>query len=148
MGTPGAVPDQMASNKTKILFQGGKIPPGDFTEEFFRKDFITTWIEWAAQRFEQIFVGGSQTGTGGTIIYTVPANSTFYWVGWEADSANGNIEFGVSTGTPRIVSNTVGIHDYTIPFKLAAGTTILVGTVGAGNTARLKIWGFLVPATL
>lgn len=136
--------------KTQVKFIGGKpAPAGDYPENFFVPNFINSWLEYASQKYEQIFKGGSQSGTGLSVVYTVPAGSVFFWVGYSA-SYNNNIEFGTVQGTAPAQITFTNVQDtatFGMYFKLPAGSQIAVGGAGAGNIANLKIWGFLVPAS-
>jgi len=134
-------------------------PVPDFVKQFFSKDFISSWKEWASQRYPQII---ESTTTKGTVtLFTVPEGQTLFittaFVAQEgSDSSAGSIRAGGKdiVGITRAGGSDEPGHEasivFSMPLKLRTGElveSVTSGGINAGATVS-GFTGFLVDATL
>jgi hypothetical protein len=125
------------------------------------KDFYQTWLEFAAQKFEQVLA--RRTSISGTV-YTAPTNKTFYLTNFSMSASTSLAATGfptmslfISNDTTRslgkidLTVNTTDVspagqltQNFPMPIKIFPGETIEV-TFSTGITGAVTIQGFLVP---
>lgn len=91
-----------------MVFQGEDVP---LTEDILKKkkEFVKTWLEWAAENREQVIRSG-KTGSGSTItLFTVPDKNTLFITNtWFAHTNTG----GASAGNNRYKIGNDFIYDF------------------------------------
>jgi len=128
-----------------------------------QKEYSQTWLEFAAQKYQQILERASSTSAAVTI-YSVPANSTLFItsanLAWAADTsgtfASGIIKIVSGSSSAQIILDCHGLSgsgflslsvsgSYPMPLKVSSGTTIELTGGSVGSASRGSIQGFLVP---
>lgn len=142
-----------------MVFEGSDVP---LEEDILKikREFITTWLDWAAQNLERV----SQTVAGLATIFTVPENKTLYittsWISWssEASGATTNSNFAIVLSAAAAINTILqsrkpavnGIHGgeatcYPMPIKVESNQTVLlVGGLAAADAVTSGFTGFLV----
>ncbi len=129
--------------------------PGADTPREQQKEFSQTWQEFAARKF----IERRPTGNSGAI-FTVPEGNEFIVTGYQHTcvgdggvSAQSSSSVSVSKGIQDLSiihynrNSTTGMvsdHDFTMPLRIPEGAVITIN-VGAGISARIIIYGFLIP---
>ena len=124
-----------------------------YTPDVEKKDYTPTWLEWAAQNFQQISRAANQAGTGGATIYTVPTGFTFYLTNVSITGIEGGSSGVITPSGSRYelislkcsANNTATNSScFSVPLKMNAGETINLIVAGAAANVTADITGFLV----
>jgi len=122
-------------------------------EDILKKkiEFLTTWLEFAADNFEQINRSVADRTVGDHILFTVPVNETLFITNTTLSAAITTFSTSISVdprGFILLAAQGSGNHDfvadYTMPIKVLGGERVRLA-VGSGHTAAASFTGFIVP---
>ena len=128
--------------------------PDLYTPAIQKKEYSKTWVEWAADNFEQVIINSA--AVHGTTIFTVPVNKILYITSAYVTGrgvAVGSIQIGylVSGGITNISNAQWGagsggqaFPSFPMPLKIESKTEIKIYVSGA-NSWNVGLQGFLVP---
>lgn len=131
--------------------------PGLNTPVKQEKEFFQTWLEFAAQKFQQI-VRSSQTVNSTVTLYTVPTNMILFITeafvsvtSTNAANSSASIYFDAVANTiigvsARLNQNDSSALNFRNPIKVPSGTSVfLVSSGNATGAVNAGFNGFLVP---
>lgn len=113
-----------------------------------RRDFFSTWYEWASRNFTQIEANGSVGDANAKTIHTVPTNKILYitdaYITIERDTnpGAGHFEFGDHVFILRIAcnknnNNSLSIN-FTAPLVVREGETVVIQPQGGFSLGTLQ----------
>jgi len=164
------IPEKEIKKSTKVYVPKPftKVSPDINTTITQQKEYSQTWLEFAAQKYEQIIRSNQETGSSnGVVIYTTPANSTLFLTSFTHTSANNLAGTGTassylyfsisSSGTRNVLSALVHIinttdasatmntaNSFPMPIKIPPNTSVIIQGSNV-SVATGTIQGFLVP---
>lgn len=144
-----------------MVFEGSDVP---LEEDILKKkvEFSTSWIEWAAQNFEQVFQ--KTTASSGTF-FTTPERKTLYitsaWIAYSdlAVGTTSNSEYVLSIGSagtatssflslskPNVNGDNGAISiNFPMPIKVESNQVVrLTGGTSAAHQVTAGFIGFFV----
>lgn len=126
-----------------MVFQGNNKP---LSEDILKKkqDFIKTWVEFAADNFEQI--NKEINSASSTDIFIVPENRTFFMTSASISTDTDDSEITASVfGEEALLHSKIGnvSQDFTMPFKFNSGVVIRAVKAGVAS-ANFIVRGFLI----
>jgi len=121
------------------------------------KDFVKDEKEWASRNRDQVLISKTYTGSGTTIIHTVPKGKTFFltncWIsGVNVTAAVGFVSLTISQlntilvgiEVPATTGNNFGNMTFNMPIKLEEGMIIVMSNFGlGGSVTRAGIYGWV-----